>query len=185
MHLETLKNTLSDPAEGEPRPRREGAVLYMLAGRSGAGKSTYAARLAERPGTFLFCEETLLAELYPGELEEPGGRIGASIRLRHALKDTIIGLLKEGVSVVLDFPANTPDSRRWGRELFEAAGVRHELHLLDIPAMICTARLRARNLRHLPGAPARRLDEERLDEAGSFFLPPLPQEGFHVIRHAE
>src|SRR5690606_18276494 len=103
-----------------------------------------AARLARRPGTVLFCEQALLAELFPEELKEPGGYISAALQLRHLLKDQIIDLLKRGYSVVLDFPANTPERRRWARELFEAAGVRHELHLLDVPPMICKARLRAR-----------------------------------------
>ena len=184
MFLDTQDQS-TPPAMDEPLRRPSPATLYLIAGRRGAGKSTVAARLAARPGVCLFSEETLLGELYPDEMEAPGGHIGASIRLRHALKDHIVGLLRQGISVVLDFPANTPESRRWGRELFEAAGVRHELHLLDVPAMICEARLKARNTRRHNGATPRPLDAKRREEADLFFLPPLPQEGFNVVRHGE
>ena len=53
--------------------------------------------------------------------------------------------LGAGVSVVLDFAANTPAQRRWPRTIAETARVRHRLPVLDMPGGVCRARLRARN----------------------------------------
>ena len=170
------------PPGMEPGLRRNSPVLYMLSGKIGAGKSTLAARLAERPGTILFSEDTLLSELYPDEVSDLGDYIRSSLRLRHALKKHIVELLKSGFSVVLDFPANTPNSRRWGKELFEEAGVPHELHYLDIPNTICKSRLRARNK---AGDHPFKTSEAEFDTFTRLFIPPMPEEGFNVVRHVK
>ncbi|TNE40909.1 MAG: ATP-binding protein [Alphaproteobacteria bacterium] len=173
---------ITAPPGDEPYSRRNSAVLYMLAGKIGAGKSTLAGKLARQPRTIVFSEDQLLAELYPGEIKDPGDYIRSAIRLKFALKDHIVRLLREGFNVVLDFPANTPDSRRWGRELFEAANVPHELHFIDTPNEICKARLRARN--KIGEHPFQASDAE-FDLFCRFFIAPTPGEGFNVIRHAE
>lgn len=170
------------PPSKEPDSRPTEPVLYLLAGKIGAGKSTLAAKLAERPKTFLFSEDVLLNELYPGEIDDISDYIRSSIRLKYALKDHIVRLLKSGFSVVLDFPANTPDSRRWGRELFETAKVPHELHFLDIPNTICKSRLRARNK---TGDHPYKASDAEFDMFSRFFIPPMPGEGFNVIRHVK
>ncbi|MEX1035108.1 MAG: ATP-binding protein [Sneathiella sp.] len=180
MLQETPQDT--QPPYNEPDRRRNAPVLYLLSGKIGAGKSTLANRLARQPGTFLFSEDTLLSELYPGEVKDISDYIRSSIRLKFALKEHIVALLKAGSSVVLDFPANTPDSRRWGRELFEAAGVAHELHYLDIPNTICKSRLRARNK---AGEHPFKASDAEFDMFSRFFIPPMPEEGFNVIRHQE
>ncbi len=62
-----------------------------------------------------------------------------SRRLREAVGPHIQDLLRIGVSVVLDFPANTPSIRAWMRTIFEAAGADHRLHYLDVPDEVCKA----------------------------------------------
>ena len=57
----------------------------------------------------------------------------------------IESLLRAGLSVVLDFPANTVANRQWMRGLFEQAGVAHRLHFIDMPDAVCKTRLRQRN----------------------------------------
>jgi len=180
MLLETPQETTPPGEEPDCRPTEP--VLYLLAGKIGAGKSTLAATLARRPKTLLFSEDTLLSELYPGEVTDISNYIRCSLRLKYALKDHIVNLLKSGFSVVLDFPANTPDGRRWGKELFEAAGVPHELHYLDIPNTICKSRLRARNAK---GEHPFQTSDADFDKITSYFIPPMPEEGFNIIRHVK
>ena len=170
------------PPGREPDRRHNAPVLYLLSGKIGAGKSTLAARLARQPGTFLLSEDTLLSELYNGEINDISDYIRSSIRLKYALKDHIVALLRAGSSVVLDFPANTPESRRWGRELFEAADVAHELHYLDIPNTVCKSRLRARNK---TGDHPFKASDAEFDMFSRFFIPPMPEEGFNVVRHVK
>jgi hypothetical protein len=45
--------------------------------------------------------------------------------------------LGAGLSVVLDWPANTVAGRAWMRGIFEAAGAEHKLHFLDVPDEVC------------------------------------------------
>lgn len=170
------------PPNKEPDNRPTDPVLYLLVGKIGAGKSTLAAKLAERPGTILFSEDTLLSELYPDEVNDLSDYIRSSLRLRYALKKHIVELLMSGFSVVLDFPANTPNSRRWGKELFEEAGVPHEMHYLDIPNTICKSRLRARNE---AGNHPFKTSEAEFDTFTRLFIPPMPEEGFNVVRHVK
>jgi predicted kinase len=90
-------------------------------------------------------------------------------------------LLKSGISVVLDFPGNTPSQRAWFRELFEAAGVSHQLHLIEATDATCKAQLRERS-KHLPAGAPWTTDAE-FDAITAWFQPPSEEEGFNVIVH--
>lgn len=107
------------------------AVLHLLCGKISAGKSTLAASLATRPGTILVREDQWLAGLYPGEQTTLADYVRNSRRLRGTMGPHIVALLRAGLSVVLDFPANTPESRAWMRTLFREAEAAHRLHYLE------------------------------------------------------
>jgi len=102
-------------------------------------------------------------------------------RLRSALGPHVCALLSKGVSVVLDFPANTKDQRVWFRGLFERAGVEHELHFLDASDALCKKQLRDRSKHLPPGAPW--TTEAEFEAVTAYFEPPSESEGFHVVRH--
>lgn len=105
-------------------------VLHLMCGKIAAGKSTLAARLAEAPDSVLVSEDQLLARLYPGEIVTLADYVRCAGRLREAIAPHIQALLRGGMSVVLDFPANTLATRAWMRTLFEDAGADHVLHYL-------------------------------------------------------
>jgi predicted kinase len=92
----------------------------------------------------------------------------------------VVSLLRESVSVVMDFPANTPQQRAYLRGLFEAADVDHELHYLDVSNDVCKRRLRERNAR---GDHAFQVDEAQFELFTSYFVPPGDDEGFNVVIH--
>src|ERR1700738_5041114 len=110
---------------------RESSV-YLICGKLCAGKATLARQLASRPATLLISEDHWTSHLFAGDLKtiEDYGRLSA--RLRAAMGPHIVDILRHGLSVVLDFPANTVKNRDWMRSLIAAAQVAHELHLLDI-----------------------------------------------------
>jgi predicted kinase len=85
------------------------------------------------------------------------------------------------VPVVLDFPGNTRAKRQWFRELFEAAGVEHELHFIDAPDDLCKRQLRQRS-QGLPAGSAWTTDAE-FDAVTAYFQAPAADEKFNVIRH--
>ncbi|CAL78919.1 conserved hypothetical protein [Bradyrhizobium sp. ORS 278] len=155
-------------------------MLHLVCGKIAAGKSTLVAELGRRPATVVVAEDEWLAQLYPGEQNSLADYVRNSSRLRAVMGPHVVALLRAGVSVVLDFPANTRASRSWMRGLFEAAEVPHRLHHLDVPDALCKARLRARNE---AGEHAFYVTDEEFDLFTSYFEAPSPEEGFDVIVH--
>ncbi|MBB3225935.1 putative kinase [Luteibacter sp. Sphag1AF] len=155
--------------------------LYMVCGKIAAGKSTLTRQLAGKPQAVVLSEDTLLSQLYPGDIRSIPDYVRCAGRLRTALAPHIESLLRAGMVVVLDFPANTPDSRRWMKQLIDETGVAHELHFLDVPDEICKARLRQRNA---SGEHAFAPTDAEFDEITRHFVAPTEAEGFHVVRHS-
>jgi predicted kinase len=155
-------------------------TLHLLCGKIAAGKSTLTASLRANPDTIVLAEDAWLSRLYPNEMTSVADYIRRSACLRDAIGPHVIALLQSGMSVVLDFPANTVSYRAWMRTLFEAAGSAHQLHFLDVPDAVCKARLRARNA---AGAHEYAATDAQFDVITSYFVPPLPEEGFNVIVH--
>jgi predicted kinase len=151
----------------------------MLCGKIASGKSTLAGRLAAEPSTIRLSEDHFLAKLHPDEtVVTLEGFVRRSSRLRDALGPHIEALLRAGVSVVLDFHANTEESRAWMRGLYEAADAGHMLHYLDVADEVCLERL---HLRNATGEHAYVSDQD-FAIFTSYFVPPAGTEGFNVRR---
>jgi predicted kinase len=156
-------------------------TLYFFCGKMAAGKSTLARELAARHGAILLVQDEWLVHLFPDEIVDVRDYVKFSTRLCAALGDHICALLSRGISVVLDFPGNTPQQRGWFRELFQRADASHELHFIDVPDALCKAQLRERS-RLVPEGAAWTTDAE-FDAITKFFQPPTADEGFNVVRH--
>jgi predicted kinase len=92
-------------------------TLYLLCGKIAAGKSTLARRLAARPATLLITQDHWMSTLFPTEVRTIDDFARYSARLRAAIGPHIVDILRQGLSVVLDFPANTVTYRKWMRSL--------------------------------------------------------------------
>lgn len=156
------------------------ATLYLVCGKIGSGKSTLAHKLAEQPATLLISEDHWNSTLWADELKTLEDYVRLSTRLRAAMKPHIVALLKQDLSVVLDFAANTVKQRTWARSVIEAARVPHELHVLDVPDAVCLQRLRARNA---SGTHEFTVTDAEFAQFTRHFLPPSPDEGFNVVVH--
>ena len=154
------------------------AKLYLLCGKIASGKSTLARKLAENPATVLVCEDEWLSTLYPDELKTLQDYVRCSGLLRAALGPHVIELLRSGLSVVMDFPANTLEQRQWLRSLFEQVGVSHEMHYLDVDDATCKTRLRQRNQ---AGDHAFQVTDAQFDQFTKYFVRPAPDENFNLI----
>ena len=157
-------------------------TLHLLCGKIAAGKSTLAKRLAARPGTVLISEDHWNATLFPDEIKTIEDYSRYSARVRAAMGPHVVALLKAGLSVVLDFQANTLAVRRWMRTLIDDSGAAHELHFLDVPDEACKRRLRARNAAGEHPYQASDADYELFTR---YFVPPAADEGFNVVVYAD
>ncbi|MEM9393932.1 MAG: ATP-binding protein [Pseudomonadota bacterium] len=157
-------------------------ILHMLCGKIASGKSTLAARLAQSPGTVLISEDEWLAALFASEMQSPKDYVRCAVRLRDIMGPHIAAILGANTSVVLDFQANTRDSRNWMRSLLETTGADHRLHLLNPPDDVCLARLRARNA---SGKHPFSVSDEQFRQISKHFDPPSSDEGFNVVLYEQ
>lgn len=157
-------------------------TLHLLCGKIAAGKSTLAAQLAGAARTVLVSEDAWLGHLFADRMKTGADFMHYSARLRQAMGPHIEGLLDAGLSVVLDFQANTVDSRKWMRGIIDASGAAHQLHVLVPPDEVCLARLRERNA---SGAHPFSITEEQFHRFSSHFAPPTADEGFNLVVHED
>lgn len=159
----------------------ESPTLHVLCGKIASGKSTLAARLSTKSDTILIAEDAWLDALFGEELQTREDYVSCSRRIKAAMKPHVMALLRAGVSVILDFPANTRGQRRWFKEIIEATGAAHVLHVLDVSDEVCLARLRARNT---SGDHPFVVTDALFHEITGYFTEPAADEGFTILRHS-
>jgi predicted kinase len=160
--------------------RKSKATLHMLCGKIAAGKSILAADLAERHRALLVSVDFWTSRLFGPEMKEIADYVRFSRRLREAMGPHLADILRAGLSVVLDFPANTSANRAWMKGIAEAAGAGALLHYLDVPDETCRARLHERNAR---GDHDFAVTDAQFDLISSYFEPPAADEGIAVVAH--
>lgn len=156
-------------------------TLHLICGKIASGKSTLSARLANAPRTVLIAEDEWLSALFGDQMQTLKDYARFSARLRAVMAPHIEGLLTAEVSVVLDFAANTVETRQWMRDIIAQTGVAHALHYLDASDALCLERLRARNK---SGTHPFTVSDEQFQKVTAHFVAPLPEEGFNIVRHA-
>jgi predicted kinase len=155
-------------------------ILHLLCGKIAAGKSSLAAQLGATPLTVIVSEDQWLFHLFGAEMATVEDYVRCAAKLRAAMAPHVVDLLKAGMSVVLDYPANTLANRAWMKGVAEEAGVPHQLHWLDVPDEVCKARMRARNAASAHEfAPT----DEHFDLITSYFVPPSAAEGLQIVVH--
>lgn len=155
-------------------------MLHMVCGKIASGKSTLSAELAGAPNTILVSEDAWLDALYGEQIQDGADYLRYSARLRTIMAPHVTALLDVGLTVVLDFAANTLAQRKWMADIVRASGAAHQLHYLDVADDTCLNRLRARNAE---GSHAFAATEEQFRRFTAHFVPPTEDEGFTLVRH--
>ncbi|WP_298297410.1 ATP-binding protein [uncultured Litoreibacter sp.] len=151
-----------------------------MCGKIASGKSTLSARLSRNDHTVVIAEDDWLNALFSDQMSSIQDYVRCAAKLREVIAPHVIALLQAGVSVVLDFQANTTQSRDWMRGLIETSGADHMLHVLDIPDATCITRLQARNA---AGDHPFAATEEQYWQLSKHFTWPDQEEGFNVVTH--
>jgi predicted kinase len=159
---------------------RVGTLLF-LSGKMAAGKSTLARQLADRDDAILLVQDHFLATLFPDQIRDVADYLTYSRRLNAALAPHVRALLGLGLTVVLDFPANTRRQRAWFREVLAGSGAGHVLHYVDASDAVCKRQLAQRSAHLPPGTPW--TTEAEFDAITALFEPPAGDEAFTVVRH--
>ena len=156
-------------------------TLHMMCGKIAAGKSTLAVRLGAENGALVLAEDDWLVALYADEMRDLADYVRCAAKLRAIMEPHVIALLQAGVSVVLDFPANTVGTRAWMRRVLAASGAEGRLHVLEVADAICLERLRVRNA---GGDHPFAATEAQFHRMSAHFELPAADEGFVIERHA-
>ncbi|SPJ31232.1 AAA family ATPase [Falsiruegeria mediterranea] len=155
-------------------------MLHMICGKIASGKSTLAQQIVVECGALRISEDEWLAKLFGDQMSSIADFARCSEKLRDAMGPHVLDLLGAGVSVVLDFQANTVSSRQWLRSLIDCSGVDHVLHVLDVPDAVCKARLDRRNA---SGSHEFIVSESQFDQIAAYFVPPAEDERFNTVTH--
>jgi predicted kinase len=153
-------------------------TLHFLCGKMGAGKTTLSRQLATQHNAILICEDIWLQRLFPVEIANFDDYLKYAARLKLVVAPHVIDLLRSGVCVVLDFPANEPNTRNWIRSLFESASAAHVLHFVNTPNERCINQLHKRNREQPEGSMT--MTDEQFEHITSFFVEPHVYEGFNI-----
>ena len=155
-------------------------TLHLLCGKIAAGKSTLAAKLVAIHHAVLISEDQWLDTLYGREISSLQDYVEYSGKLKKIMGPHIVTLLSAGVSVVLDFPANTLGQRKWMLDILNSADVSHQMHFLAIPDEVCLSRLRERNAK---GEHPFATTEQEFRKFSEYFQPPTEEEGFNITHY--
>lgn len=139
-----------------------------------------AAELGTLDATVVISEDDWLSALYSEEMSSISDYVRCTSKLRKIIEPHVASLLNAGISVVLDFQANTIEARNWMRGILTQTNAAHKLHVLDVSDEICIARMLTRNASgDHPFAPTK----EQFLQLSKHFVAPSADEGFDIVRH--
>lgn len=152
--------------------------LIFFCGKMGAGKTTQAKRLTLEQDSILLSEDEWLESLYPNTIDSLETYITCSNRLKPQIKKLVQSLLKTGLNVVMDFPANTRKQRDWLKSIYTEIEASHQLIYIDLPDNVCLARIRKR-VKEQPER-VRTDTAEMFNQVTKHFIPPEKDEEFNI-----
>jgi predicted kinase len=156
------------------------AILHLICGGTGAGKTTYAMRLADEVGAARFAIDEWMSALFwmdspqPIESEWAMERVDRSARL---MWRTAVDVARRGTPCILEPGLTTRADRARYLGLAQQDGVPVRIHYLDVPADERWQRVDARNAE--PGATAQlafQVTREMFDFVEGMWEPPSLEE---------
>lgn len=119
------------------------AVVYLLCGKVGCGKSTYAKKLKQQAGgVILSCDELMLSLFSEHMFDKHQEILDKSSAY---LFDLALELHSAGVDAILDFGFWTKESRQYARTFFAQQCVETRLIYINIPEELRAENLNKRN----------------------------------------
>lgn len=129
-------------------PAASKPIVHLIAGSTGAGKTTYALSLAARTGALRFSIDEWMTTLFEADRPDPIEFDWMMQRIGRC--EAMIWILVEqgaehGTASILDLGFTTAEHRARFAEKAQAAGLPVQLHFLDVPAEDRWARVQRRN----------------------------------------
>ena len=112
-------------------------TLTLFCGKMGSGKSTLSKKVAENTNAVLVSEDEWLENLFPNKISSLDDYVEYSSTIKPLVKSVVQDFLKNGVDVVMDFPANTDKQRQWLYSITD----NYHLYYLDVSDEECLSRI--------------------------------------------
>lgn len=158
---------------------RNKGTLTFFSGKMGAGKSTRSKRLAIDNNAVLLSEDEWLASLYPEKIHTFEDYLQFSALLKPPVKSLVQNILNTGTHVVMDFPANTVNQRKWFKTLCDQIQCQHELIFLDVTDEQCLLHIDKRRVEQPERAA---FDNEAVfHQVTKFFEAPSDDEDLNIV----
>ena len=157
----------------------EKGTLIFFCGKMGAGKSTKSKLMAFENNAVLLSEDDWLSSLYPQQISSFDDYLKYSAQLKPLVKSHVQNILSTGTNVVMDFPANTINQRKWFLNLVSAIEADHQLVYLNVSDEQCLKQIGQRR-KEQPERAA--FDTEAVfTHVTKFFEAPSQSEGLSII----
>ena len=144
----------------------------------GAGKTTKSRETAEARNAVWVSEDEWLEALYPQKIASLEDYIEYSALLRPPMKKLVQSILTVGTDVVMDYPANTIQQRKWFRSIFSEIQAPHDLIYIDLPNDVCIERIAKRRTEQPERAATD--TKEMFERVTKYFVAPTSAEGFNI-----
>ncbi|MFT6693748.1 MAG: adenylate kinase family enzyme [Neolewinella sp.] len=119
-------------------------TLIFFCGKMGVGKSTKAEAIANETKAILISEDDWLAAIYPNLISTIEDYKKYSDLLKPQIKKPTQSILQIGQDVLLDFPANTIQQRKWLKEISTEIDAPDILYFLDVSNEVCLEKIKKR-----------------------------------------
>ena len=155
-------------------------VAHLVCGSTGAGKTTYAVRLAEELGAVRFSVDEWMSALFWMDAPQPFTPAWAIERVERSaalIWSTAVATCQRGVPCVLELGLTTAEKRAYYVGLAREAGLGVKLHAVDAPAPERWRRVEGRN--RAPVGPSQlpfQITREMFDFVESMWEPPSDTE---------
>ena len=152
--------------------------LILFCGKMGAGKTTLSKAISSEKECVLISEDDWLSSHYPNLINSFEDYIKYSRLIKPFVKDLVQSILCAGVTVVMDFPANTIRQRKWLLSLSQEIEAEHELFFLNMSDEQCLSQIAKRRTEQ----PEREQfdTEDVFYEVTKYFEPPSTDEGLFI-----
>lgn len=123
-------------------------MIHLICGATGAGKTTYANRLRQQLGALHLSIDDWMVTLFAADMPSPGSwpwieeRV---LRCERQILATALQAARLAMPSILDLGLQRADQRKRVAEQVAAAGIRVQLHFLDVDADERWRRVEARN----------------------------------------
>ena len=152
-------------------------MLIFFCGKMGSGKTTLSKKITQETEGIRLSEDELLSQLYPQQITNLKEYQKYSDLIKPVVENIAQQLLRKNLTVVLDFPANTPSQRKWLKGISDQEKSSHLCYLLEVADEVCLNRL-------LKRANPLTDTKEMFDSLNKFFIQPKSDEDI-VIKKVE